>query len=236
MILRKIGTGKRPRVQTRGCVWSVGNGEAIQSHSLLDAEPPGRDHHSQDLFESTILSFPSFKRNLHGFVRIAAKAKAELVPPECNLSDSEVPANCKMIALHIYAPVFRRFKVPLEYDVGLLAIWAFSELDLATIVIAIRNRHVRKSKMKYFVTHLGFDHSCHDLILPAFSGSRRTGRRTSSTEHKSGSREDCRPTLHDPDFSGSVRLASDSGTTRQSDCATKLSINGARGCRRRRVR
>jgi hypothetical protein len=81
---------------------------------LLDAEPPGWDHHAQDLFESAILSFPNFKRNLHCLVHIAAQVKAELVFPEFNISDSEVPANCKMMAFNIYARVARRFKVPLE--------------------------------------------------------------------------------------------------------------------------
>ena len=92
----------------------VGDGEAIEDHSLLDAERPGWDHHAQGLFESTILVFSSFKRNLHCLVGVAAQAKAELLFLEFNLSDPEVPANCKMMALNIYLPVVGRLKVPLE--------------------------------------------------------------------------------------------------------------------------
>jgi hypothetical protein len=79
----------------------VANGEVIQHLSLLDAEPTRWDHHTQDLLESTILGFPSFKRNLHRFVRIVAQAKAELISPKFNFSDSEVPANSNMMALNI---------------------------------------------------------------------------------------------------------------------------------------
>jgi hypothetical protein len=39
----------------------VGNGEAIEDHSLLDAERPGRDHDAQGLFEPTILASSTFK-------------------------------------------------------------------------------------------------------------------------------------------------------------------------------
>jgi hypothetical protein len=68
---------------------------------LLDAAPTRRDHHTQDFLESTILAFLSFKRNLHCFVRITSEAKAELIFPKLNLSDSEVPADGKMMALDI---------------------------------------------------------------------------------------------------------------------------------------
>jgi hypothetical protein len=92
----------------------VGNGEAIEDHSLLDADRTGWDHQAQGLFDSTILAFSSFKRNLHCLVCIAAQAKAELVFLEFNLSDSEVPANCTMMTLNIYPPAVGRLKVPLE--------------------------------------------------------------------------------------------------------------------------
>jgi hypothetical protein len=91
------------------------NGMAVnRDRSLLNVEPTSWDHHAQGLFESTILGFPSFKRYLHCFVRGAAQAKAELVFPEFNLSDFEVPTNCKIVALNIYPPVIRRLKVLLE--------------------------------------------------------------------------------------------------------------------------
>jgi hypothetical protein len=95
---RKRRSGKREWLNT-GRV--VANGEVIQHLSLLDAEPTRWDHHTQDLLESTILGFPSFKRNLHRFVRIVAQAKAELISPKFNFSDSEVPANSNMMALNI---------------------------------------------------------------------------------------------------------------------------------------
>ncbi len=60
------------------------------------------------------LPFRSLKRNLHCFLRIAAQAKAELIFSGVQPPDFEVPADCQILAFDIYAPIIRRFKVPLE--------------------------------------------------------------------------------------------------------------------------
>jgi len=114
---------------------------------LLDVEHAGRDDRLENALELVVSVSVGLKSYLDGFGWLTDKLETKHISAKLRLSDFEVPTEGSVMAFNVHASTIRRFELPLDQEISVVAILVLSKQDLEIFIARTRDGNVREREL-----------------------------------------------------------------------------------------